>query len=693
MPVVAIVLATIAIGAAFVSERALNAFDRMLLPEFARDAEIIGRRIANEVERANRLGIETADLRGTEEFLLDYFEGHPALVYLGVLDAQGHSVGFVGDVDPQFVDLPEMGPDRDLHRSDDDQLRVTTLRLGSGAETTGYVQVGMDARFADRQIRDIRWDIVVVLVVSLLISFELLVFFVDRAILSPLQLIEHLVSQALAGNWLIRSQRPQRSDEVGAVLSGMDSIGRKVASRLARIDRKMATSERLPQSLVARANEARRRIRLVVEDPETRSMPTSAATTRLPLFLFVLAEEMSRSFMPLYAGTIYLPIADLPVIGPMLVETGLDFSISPAVASSLPIMVFMAAIAIATPLAGGWVTRYGARSIFLMGAVPAAVGYLGSGLAASTWDLLFWRCLSGVGYALITIACQDHLARAGNDRERTRNLAVFVAAITTAVICGTSIGGVLADRLGYRATFGISVVLVITATLIAAKYLQDSQGGRERLNTRSGASFAIVANPRFLALLVLIAIPAKIALTGFLFYASPVYLQMLDFTQPAIGRIIMLYGLAMLVGTHTGAMLASGYGRMNILVVVGGIGTAAMLFLPYYVAADWVMAVAIFGFGIAQGLAAAPMLAVLPVICPREAAHFGRTALVALLRLGERIGSVIGPPLVASLALAVGFVDAIAIVGAISGIGAILYFVASRMSAPPAHSMAEDKEP
>lgn len=112
--------------------------------------------------------------------------------------------------------------------------------------------------------------------------------------------------------------------------------------------------------------------------------------------------------------------------------------------------------------------------------------------------------------------------------------------------------------------------------------------------------------------MVLAAIPAKVALTGFLFYSTPIYLASIDVSQPTIGRMIMLYGLLMLVGTQLGARLHSRLVGGILLISAGGLLTGVALQLPGLFSPELGMALAIALFGLAQGLAAAPMLAVLP---------------------------------------------------------------------------------
>jgi predicted MFS family arabinose efflux permease len=459
------------------------------------------------------------------------------------------------------------------------------------------------------------------------------------------------------------------------VLGTIDALARDVSDTLLRIDRKLAELPAVPRALADRVDALRRRVRPVLDERDERSI-RSRANARLPLFLFVFAEELSRSFLPLYAAEVYRPISEVPYLGPLATMLGLGGGLPPEVVIGLPIMVFMGGVALATPFGGTWVGRYGSRTIFLVGAVPATIGYFGTALALTTYDMLIWRLLSAVGYALITIACQGYLAQvAGGGGGRARTMAVFVAAITTAVICGSAIGAVFADRFGYRATFGIAGLFVLLATLLAARYM-DQPHDPPVVRTPLHGQFRAFANPRFLALVVLAAIPAKIALTGFLFYTTPIFLAELDFSQPAIGRMIMLYGLLMLVGTQLGAQLHDRTARYGvILVALGGLLTGAALLAPQLYAPGPAMALAISVFGLAQGIASAPMLAVLPQLCPDDVQIYGMTSLASLLRLSERAGSVIGPLLAAFLTVHLSYADAITSIGSISALSALLFLV------------------
>ncbi len=677
-----LVLLILVASALWVSQRALNAFDELLLPEFDRDAELIAARLASDLDRASRLGIGAGDLRDVEPFLETYLGEHPALVYLAIGDSDGRLIAAVGPAAAELGTLPtaSLRPSagQTLETTTDDTARRTTARVGAVEGAYAHVHVGMDRQFAEAQIADIRWDIVVVLVVSLLVTFELLIFVIDRTMTTPLRLIDRAMARAMAGEWSLGGSRRRATDEVGHLLGAMDATGRRIQGRLAELEAKLATLRRVPEDLMREVEALRRRVRPSVDTEGDRPVE-SRANARFTLFLFVFAEELSRSFLPLYAESILVPVEQLGPFGRLLEGLGLAVLLTPQVIIGLPIIVFMAVMAIATPFGGSLVARYGSRTIFLVGVVPAVAGYVGTALAYSVFDMLIWRSFSAVGYALVTIACQGYLAdltagsSGGGAGGRARNMAVFVAAVTTAVICGSAIGAVFADRLGYRVTFLISAGFVLLAGLLASRYLESPAVDRPRRTASAHGQFRAFANPRFLFLIVLAAIPAKVALTGFLFYTTPVFLASLDVSQPAIGRMIMLYGLLMLVGTQLGARLHDRVGGGIALIALGGLLTGAALSLPQIFGPALGMALAIAGFGLAQGLAAAPMLAVLPELCPVESQRYGATGLAALLRLAERVGSVLGPLIAAALALRFGYGDAIAFIGLFSAVTALAF--------------------
>jgi len=383
-----------------------------------------------------------------------------------------------------------------------------------------------------------------------------------------------------------------------------------------------------------------------------------ATDIRLALFLFVFSEELSRSFMPLFAGRLGSSLAALPV----------------EMAMALPIAVFMAGIAIASPWAGELAGRVGARRVFLMGAVPAALGSLLTGLSTSVFDLLLWRALTGVGYAMVTMACQSYISSSLRDNERAQGMGVYVAAVLTAGIGGSAMGGVLAERVGYRVSFFVSAAMVVVAGLLVSRLLAvDELAGHAPQAAGRSRPLRLFKNWRFTLLMLFSAVPAKMALTGFLFLLVPVTLARQSWEPGDIARIMVLYPLVMVLISPLASRLADRLGWRAGQVALGGLIGGAGLLTPLLGGGGdvWPLAVANVALAVSHGMSASPTLAMLPDICWTECRSMGYTNVLGLVRLIERVGSVLGPLLVAA------FIPLWGLTGAALGLGAVVLAMAA----------------
>lgn len=382
------------------------------------------------------------------------------------------------------------------------------------------------------------------------------------------------------------------------------------------------------------------------------------AGIRLALFLFMLAEELSRSFLPLYARGLYAPIPGL----------------SDSFVMGLPIALFMLLAAVFTPFAGAWADRFGARRTLLIGTLPAVAGFAGTAAAQTFAELLLWRGACAFGYAIMFIGAQGFVARHTRRQERTRGMAQFVAAVVVAGLCGAPIGGILADHLGAGATFAASALLALAATLVAAALLPDEAPERAGKPAATLRDYRLLlANPRFRALLLFSSVPTKLLLTGGLFYLVPVALNAQGETPSAIGRVMMAYGLCIVVLGPWVSRLADRTGRHAPIAglggLIGGAGLAVALVDP--TPAGVLAAVA--ALGVAHALNNATQLTLVPEVCAAECARIGTTGVFAVYRLLERGGAVLGPVLAAALADRLGPAAALGALGAL-GLGCAAAF-------------------
>lgn len=354
---------------------------------------------------------------------------------------------------------------------------------------------------------------------------------------------------------------------------------------------------------------------------------------RAALFLFMLAEELSRSFLPLYTRELYTPVPDL----------------SESLMMGLPIGLFMFLVAVFTPFAGAWADRFGSRRTLLLGTLPAVAGFAGTAMAGSMTELLLWRGACALGYAVMFIGAQGFVARHTPADRRARGMAQFVAAVIVAGLCGAPLGGILADQFGYRATFVVSALLALAAAAAVMLLPADRVERVRRRPFRMGDAAALLANPRFLALLLFSSVPTKLMLTGYLFYLVPVSLHAAGETPAGIGRLMMTYGLIIVLLGPWVSRAADRTGRHALFAglggLVGGAGTLAILHEQGVMG----ILIGIAALGVAHAFNNATQLALVPEVCRADCARMGEANVFAVYRLLERGGSVIGPLLAATL--------------------------------------------
>ena len=264
---------------------------------------------------------------------------------------------------------------------------------------------------------------------------------------------------------------------------------------------------------------------------------------------------------------------------------------------------------------------------------------------------------------------------------RARSFALFVGAIMVAAVCGPSIGGILADNIGERMTFGVSALLAIVSIVAIQRLPDGARAGQPRAKPSISALRgigALLLSKRFVTLTALAAMPAKVLLTGMCFYLVPLYLLTLGSSQTVVGRVLMAYAVAMVVCTPIAARLATTRKRMESLVgaglLISGSGGALMLLNADVVA----VFAAIVLVGVGQSFSISAQSALLREHCEAEVAAMGEPLVYGLYRLLERLGSALGPLFAAVLVMTLGYQAGFALIGALVMVCGIVFLLATR---------------
>lgn len=660
-----ITFALVIAAATLLSLRTHGLFEATLSPEITQKADTVAELATLDVERALGYGIPLERMVGVPAYLEQLLSSHHEIAYAAVMDPAGRVLFAAGENDAEIAaDLSQpagifaLGSiDREIVWSGE-RRSVLSRAEGPDGVTAAVIGVGLDSRFIDRQFEDLAQDIFIVLLVALFLAFEMAVVLLTGRTVRPLNQLIAAVEEGGKGN-LHRRIAYRANDGIGRAVRHFNRLVRGLNERYRRLVEDAGHSP----TLRARVDAIGARFGLTDGPVDHFHIRAAITDVRLPLFVFVMAEELQKSFLPLYIASLD---ANVPWLSPQLMI-------------SIPISVYMATLALATPISGSWSDHYGPRRIFLAGLLVAIVGFLAAAAAQSVLQLIVARALGAVGYGMCTIAAQGFIVQVTSRGERTRGISVFVTVLMSASICGTAIGGILADRAGYRAVFVCAAALSLVAGLLALRMMGRAEApAEERRRLRLADLRIALANPRFLALVLFAAIPNKIVLTGFLFYAVPLYLAGLDVSEAVTARVMILYSLVIVLLGPWVSRVADERGYSWSLVVVGTLLSGLAMFLLAVRSDIYGVAGAVLAVAVAHAISISPQIALVPEICAAEIDKVGQTTVLGVLRMLERVGSVIGPMLVAAVALRYGYTASLMFVGAMIALCAPVLLLAQR---------------
>jgi MFS family permease len=501
------------------------------------------------------------------------------------------------------------------------------------------VTVTVDPAFVRRLFREMTLDLAVVALVALFVSLELLYF---------------LAAGLLADVGRLRAQLAAMARGAFVPLARPEWLGVRLGEALERRREAVARRREAAPDPVRRSLDERFTF---VDARGARSSQEAAfvlGAMRMPFFLLLLADDLSRAFLPLFA-------AGLPAGG---------LALSPNLVASLPVVVFMAVVALSQPVLGGWSERIGRRRSFLAGACIALVAHALSAQSSSLPELLAWRSAGGAAWAIAFVAAQGYVLDHTDSRTRTTGLAAFVGIIMVSLICGPSIGGILADGMGHRGTLALGAVLAGLGLALAWRRLPpDAPRDGAPPPAARGSFAAVLANRRFLALLVLAAVPAKVILIAFCYYLIPLYIVELGSTAAMAGRLIMLYSVMMVIlvpwmAAWVVARRGREAARPEPAFVAAGLALSGLAGLAMALPFGVFSAVAlVLLLGLGQSLSISPQAAMVAEVCREEIATIGQGAVYGVYRLVERLGNAAGPLLGAVLLEAAGFQGAFVAIG------------------------------
>jgi len=677
VPVILVTMALIVLSMSALGLVAFRFVNDEVVASLRTSANVVGSSTAGRLERGVRMGIPLSKQVGVEPFLEGIERQSDAVSGFAVLDAAGtrHAVVGIEGAALERAFAPQAGGDA---ASASDQAgvlgkgwatavqllavvnpdRVATLApdlishpLTANGARVGTLYVAIDQGHVLRELQATAIDIGVVMGVAVLLAFETLLLVISTNLSGPLtqlfRILRRLADRDYTSKATITGARVIRDTlaAANALVDRVDSRAVEVRNSLAEQRETAGARGDVATRAKATVEDQLSRIGRFALGARQRIEATNHTGARAAAFLFVLAEELLRPFLPLYIESVTQNITGMAA----------------AAVIAIPMSAFLLTTALAGPFVAAWSDRIGRRRSFLIGAAISSVSLAGSAFAVGFADLVAWRALAGIGYATTFAACQGHVIDQTTEADRTRGLSVFVGGIFGANICGPALGGILAVQVGYVATIFTAAGIALAAAALAYRLMKDHANAVPA----RGSSFAVfraaiacATNVRFTATLVLAAIPAKMLLTGFLFFTVPILLRDFGVSESSIGRFAMLYGIAALILMPVFAQVCDRFRAHGAMVGVGalvsGIGLIPLLFNASLAS----VAVGILALGIGQAMSISAQTSLLTIVGRAEIAQYGPGPVLGAFRLTERLGSAAGPLVAALLSEYYGYVGA-----------------------------------
>lgn len=405
---------------------------------------------------------------------------------------------------------------------------------------------------------------------------------------------------------------------------------------------------------------------------------------RFAAFAFVFAFALPVSFVPLQMRELYMPLWGLPR----------------SVVLGLPISAEMLCALLSSLAAGVLADRRGWRVPFQVGVVVTSAGMLFCALAATGSQFILARGVCGLGYGLSWMALQSYLFSHSTPATRAQGSSHYVAGIFSGHICGTALGAMLAERIGYSAVFILGTALALGCLAFfflfmrsvksQARPIQPAQlTGPNRAQAlssspsalvRPGAVAAYLRDRNTFLLIFCCIIPFSICQVGLLFFATPLYLNQMGISQSDIGRVLMIYGLSVVYLAPQLSKLVDRHERKVPFIVAGGLVGGLGLSLLYLHQGFVAVIASIFLLGLASSIGSSAQTAF--ALKLRSTRHLGTSKAMAIQRAADKLGQMLGPLALGALMSGMSISQGLVIIGLGYSAVSVLFLLLAREREP-----------
>jgi MFS family permease len=348
----------------------------------------------------------------------------------------------------------------------------------------------------------------------------------------------------------------------------------------------------------------------------------------------------------LLGASLFLIIAATNILTPLLPDIRNDFGVSIATAGIIVGAYGLARLIVDLP-AGFLADRIGHRRLSAMALVVLVASCL-LGLGATTVELLIAaRVGMGASVAILATVILSSLSATATAVNRGKVMSLFHVANNTGIALYPLVGGVVGAWLGWRATFGVTAVLVVVAGVILIPVLLRIRPHRDD-PSRAGTGDARVLHGRSRAIAIGVTnfgvVANMINRHGFRNTILPLYAATaLGLGGISIATAIALMSITGLAVATPGGMLGDRIGRRRVITSgLAAIAAGDLVFLLTHDLVTFLAAAALIGFGDFFSSSQTALLS--EIVPPRQ-----RTRVLGGYRFSADLGAFVGPVLLAAV--------------------------------------------
>ncbi|MDR1857776.1 MAG: MFS transporter [Desulfovibrio sp.] len=403
-------------------------------------------------------------------------------------------------------------------------------------------------------------------------------------------------------------------------------------------------------------------------------MPPIIQMLRMTSFLFFLGYDLSLSFIPLLARQMHDP----------------SMGLNPTVSAGLPLSAEMVCTFVAVLLSGGILLRHGWRKVITTGTLGAAIGLALCSLAPNLYMLIAARAVCGISMGFTIMSLQIGALSNASAGAGTTN--VF-AGLFSGSICGSAIGGMLADHMSFQMVLAIEAgMIMLTLITLLPGRAPAGQQARQQVEAKRTSEAPEAKQGSFLSrylqvllnknvhMMLLVSIPFAMCVSGFLHFLMPIRLASINVEKADIARMFMLYNLCFI---FIGPLLGKCVDQMKdkaLFYMFGGILLGATLLIASMSYNVGITAIAVITMGIGQCFFKPASMTCMLMIA--TSTNLTKERMAPLYKSVERIGKIVGPTVFGVGVTVIAADHALQIYGFIICIFALLFYILWRMNPP-----------